>query len=192
MQEVTIHNSFITGLHATKCGSHPDVILNVVVDNCRYQDADCMKVICPEEVPKEWERLVTWPRNPKRNRFFNQHVIDLTGLKIGNVPGNLCGLFRGLLDSGDCYQINAKSTSNKPRVRSSPSVSASFKKMPTGVPDRVGGGVILDCVYILRVHDFDQVERKVKDFLDNHDGTESLLQSELPPEKFIIDDGLHR
>ena len=49
--------------------------------------------------------------------------------------------------------------------------------------------VILDCIYILRVHNFEQVERKVKDFLDNHDGTESLLQSQLPPETFIIDEG---
>ena len=132
---------------------------------------------------------MTWPRNPKRNRFVNQHVADLIGSKIGNVPANLCGFFRTLLDSGECHQIRAKSTSNKPRVRSSPNVSAAFRKMPTGVPDRVGGGVVLDCVYILMVYNLEHVKRKVKVFLDCHNGTESLVQTQLPPEKFIIDEG---
>ena len=46
MTEITIHNSTITGLHATKKSCHSTIALNVVPDSTG-KDPDAMKVVVP-------------------------------------------------------------------------------------------------------------------------------------------------
>ena len=66
MLEITIFNSAITGIHAKKLGSHPNATLNVLKDDKRPEENQCLKVVCPKEVPEANHRLICWPQNPNQ------------------------------------------------------------------------------------------------------------------------------
>ena len=148
MTEITIHNSTITGLHATKKSCHSTIALNVVPDSTG-KDPDAMKVVVPglESLKPESLDLITWPKNPMRKRYIDQLVRDVAGQKIGNVPANLCGAFKELLNDGHAVTITARATAEKPRASTKPPTKQSFQKRSNGL-DRRGGGV-LDCIYTL-------------------------------------------
>ena len=151
MPEIVIRNSTISGLHATKRGSHPDIILDVMSD-ATGKDPDAMKVVVPTagNLPPESLDKITWPKNPARKRFADQFVRDIAGKKVGNVPANLCGVFKDLLQEGIATAITARSTGEKPRASTRPPTQQSFQKRLHGL-DRRGGGVVLDCVYSINV-----------------------------------------
>ena len=151
MSSIIIRNSTISGLHATKCSSNPEVTLLVCPDTT-WKDSNAMKVVVPhlENLPLDSHDLVTWPKNHARKRFVDQKIRDVAGKKVGNVPANLCGVFKDLLDEGIATRITARSTAMKPRVSTRPCTQQSFQKRP-GL-DRRGGGVVLDCIYIVHVH----------------------------------------
>ena len=77
----------------------------VVQDDVNAQDIDenCMMVKVPpiEDIPVELHNAVSYPksRNPKDPRKTDQLVYEVAGKKVGNVPANLCDLFRSLIKS---------------------------------------------------------------------------------------------
>ena len=96
-------NSTITGIHRTKVGAHPDIPLIVEDDNSIPSiDPNCMLVRFPdlEDLPVHLHKAVTYPKNPEHKRFVDQLVEDVVGQKVGNVPANICGLFRRLKRNG--------------------------------------------------------------------------------------------
>ena len=177
MEEIILYNSVITGIHSTKFGSHPKIVLDVLKDDTRLQDKQCMKIVCPLDVPEEYHRLICWPRNPSRDRWFNQLITDTLGQKIGHVPANVCGLFRELLDDGVVKSIRCQPTRNHPRARFFE--TRKFRKVLNG-RDQAGGGVVLDCRYVLTVEKIkvQHTIRLISDFLHQHDGPETLDKKE--------------
>ena len=96
-----IITSVISGIHRTKVGSHRDVKLIVENDDSiQHIDPNCMVVRIPpiEDIPAELHRVVSYPRsrNPGDPRQTDQLIYQVAGRKVGNVPSNLCGLFRRL------------------------------------------------------------------------------------------------
>ena len=96
-------NSTITGIHKTKVGAHREIALAVEDDDSIPNiDPNCMLVRFPdlEDIPQRLHKAVTYPKNPEHKRFFDQLVEDVVGQKVGNVPANICGLFRKLKRDG--------------------------------------------------------------------------------------------
>ena len=96
-------NSTITGIHRTKVGAHRDIPLIVEDDDSVARiDPNCMLVRFPdlEDIPVHLHKAVTYPKNPEHKRFVDQLVEDVVGQKVGNVPANICGLFRRLKRNG--------------------------------------------------------------------------------------------
>lgn len=96
-----IVNSVISGIHRTKVGSHRDVKLVVENDDSIQEiDPNCMVVKIPaiEQIPAELHGRVSYPksRNPRDPRQTDQLIREVAGRKVGNVPANICGLFRRL------------------------------------------------------------------------------------------------
>lgn len=94
-------SSVICGIHRTKVGSNREVKLHVENDDSIPGiDPNCMVVKMPqiEDIPVELHGRVSYPksRNPKDKRQTDQYVRDVAGKKVGNVPSNICGLFRRL------------------------------------------------------------------------------------------------
>ena len=109
MTRITIQSA-IAGIHRTKVGSHPRIELMVEADNSVGEiDPNCMLVRLPplEQLSPELHRLVTYPksRNPKDPRRTDQLALEVAGKKVGNVPANLCGLFRKLKANGHVRKI---------------------------------------------------------------------------------------
>ena len=109
MANITIQ-SVIAGIHRTKVGSNPRIELLVEADNSvRGIDPNCMLVRLPplEQLSPELHHVVTYPksRNPKDPRQTNQLALEVAGKKVGNVPANLCGLFRKLKANGSVKKI---------------------------------------------------------------------------------------
>ena len=179
--EITIINSLITGLHATKNGSHPSIALEVVADNsnsAQLHDRNVLKVVCPllENIPRAMHDEVVWPRNPASKRYEDVLVSDVAGLKVGNVPANLCGLFKELLMSGLAQDVKCFATANKPRRSTVVPASQSFRKGQSGGRDRRGGGVVLDCKYVFKVRTSSRasVLEKINAFLVGNEGQEAV------------------
>ena len=177
MCDVTVVNSTISGLHITKKSSHPDIKLLVVPDSARASyDKNCLKVMCPEleQIPPELHGEIVWPRNLKSRRPDDLLVKDVAGAKVGSVPANLCGLFKGLLDDGRVKSIECVSVASKPRA--SMLGQRAFLKSASG-KDRRGGGVVLDCKYIIHteVTRRREVINEIVQFLNGHDGDERVV-----------------
>ena len=110
MTEIVL-NSVISGIHKTKIGAHRDVQLIVENDDTiQHIDPDCMlvRVPCLEDIPSELHSAIAYPksRNPRDPRQADQLVKDTVGKKVGNVPSNICGLFRSLKDSREVKEIH--------------------------------------------------------------------------------------
>ena len=106
-----IINSRISGIHKTKVGAHRDVKLLVLEDDSiQHIDPDCMFVRVPllEDIPSELHSAVAYPksRNPRDPRQTNQLVKETAGRKVGNVPSNMCGLFRKLKRDAKVKEIH--------------------------------------------------------------------------------------
>jgi len=73
-----------------------------------------------------------------------------------------------------CFSIGSK-----PRPSIAPLTKTKFKRSPyAGGKDRRGGGLVLDCQYIIMLKSptyRSAVESKVRHFLDEHDGEEKIL-----------------
>ena len=100
MANITI-TSVITGIHVTKRSSHRDVKLLVVEDpDAEDIDENVLMVKVPpiEDIPPELHSAVAYPksRNPTYPRQTDLLMHKVAGKKVGNVPANLCGLFRQL------------------------------------------------------------------------------------------------
>ena len=103
-------NSVIAGIHRTKVGSHPSIELLVEADDSIPGiDPNCMVVRMPlkSQLPPQSLSLVTYPksRNPRNDRKMDQLLSEVVGKKVGNVPTNLCGVFRRLKVSGKVSKI---------------------------------------------------------------------------------------
>lgn len=157
--------------------SHPDIPLVVVPDPSRRQyDVNCLKILCPllRDIPSNLHKEIVWPRNIRSGRLKDVLVSDVAGQKIGNVPANLCGLFKDLIDNRRVKSITCYSTGHKPRSSRIVESSQRFLKSAQGGRDRRGGGVVLDCKYILTVDSSNRsaVIEEIRDFLKDHDGQE--------------------
>ena len=89
----------VTGIHRTKFGAHRDISLLVEDDNSIPTiGPNCMLVRFPgiEDIPVHLHKVVSYPRNPAHKRYNDQLAEDVAGKKVGNVPANICGLFRAL------------------------------------------------------------------------------------------------
>ena len=176
MSEIIIRNSTISGLHATKTSSHPDVVLSVLPDTT-WKDPNALQVKVPslENLPPQSLELVTWPKNLARKRYTDQVVRDVAGKKVGNVPANLCGVLKELLRDGIATQITARSIAEKPRASANPPTRQSFEKRVGGL-DRRGGGVVLDCYYTVRVTSVGRsvAVRRLEDVIADIGGDERL------------------
>ena len=173
---IVIHNSTISGLHATKTSSHPEVTLLIGPD-VTDKDPNAMEVVVPmlQNLPLELLDMVTWPKNPERKRFVDQVVRDVAGKKVGNIPANLCAIFKDLLREGIATGITARCTTNRPRASIRPPTKESFEKRPNGL-DRRGGGVVLDCQYTISLSSScrHSAVRRLEDALKEIGGDESL------------------
>jgi hypothetical protein len=78
-------------------------------DTVHEIDSECMLVRAPllEDIPPHLHDEIAYPksRDPRSLRRRNQLVRETVGRKIGNVPSNLCGLFRRLRSSGEVKGI---------------------------------------------------------------------------------------
>lgn len=104
-------NSVISGLHKTKIGANRNVPLIVENDDSiPHIDPSCMvvKVPCLEDIPPQLHRAIAYPksRNPRDPRQTDQLVKETAGKIVGNVPSNICGLFRRLKDDGEVREIH--------------------------------------------------------------------------------------
>ena len=91
--------SVVTGIHITKVGGHKDIPLMLTNDNTiPLIDPNCIAAHFPdlEQIPSRLHGAITYPKNPDHKRFEDQLVEDAAGRKVGNVPANLCRLFREL------------------------------------------------------------------------------------------------
>ena len=176
MPKIVLHNSAISGLHSTKTSSHPDITLLIDAD-ITHKDPNAMKVVVPmlQNLPPESLEMVTWPRNPESKRFVDQVVRDVAGKKVGNVPANLCGVFKDLLREGVATGITARSTADKPRASRNPPTQQSFQKRVNEL-DRRGGGVVLDCLYTISVTSSGRLSavRRLQDALEKIGSNERL------------------
>ena len=96
-------NSVVTGIHKTQVGAHREIALLVQNDDSiPHIDRNCMLVRFPdsEEIPERLHKAVTYPKNPDHERYIDQVAEDMVGKKVGNVPANICGLFRELKRDG--------------------------------------------------------------------------------------------
>ena len=90
--------STITGIHKTKISSHEDVNMRVEEYNGIPDiDPDCMRVMFPSNVDAALLDEVVWLKNPQHKRFRDLKVRQCLGKEVGNVPANVAGLFRRLL-----------------------------------------------------------------------------------------------
>lgn len=132
--------------------------------------------MCPKlgQIPRELHGEIVWPRNLKSRRPDDLLVKDVAGAKVGSVPANLCGLLKGLLDDGRVKTIECVSVVPKPRA--STLGQQAFHKSAAG-KDRRGGGVVLDCKYVLHteVSRRREVIDQIRQFLDDHDGKERVV-----------------
>ena len=177
---IVVENSTITGIHKTKNGASEFIAMNVIKDDTiGYIDPDSMRVMFPSSVSSAFLKEITYPKKKARKRFQDQLAEDILGKKVGNVPANLCGLFRSLLDSGSGRNIKCfASSGSRLRPSRNPASQKKFKKGLDGQKDRRDGGLVLDCRYELSVQNrLPQVINKVKEFLEHHDGDETLAQS---------------
>lgn len=104
-------NSVISGLHKTKIGANRGVRLIVENDDSvKHIDPNCMLVRVPflEDIPPELHGAIAYPksRNPRDLRQTDQLVKETVGKKVGNIPANICGLFRRLKDNGEVREIH--------------------------------------------------------------------------------------
>ena len=115
-----------------------------------------------------------WPQKPASKRCKDVLVRDVAGMKIGNVPANLCGLFKKLLMSGLAQSVLCYATANKPRSTIVPP-SQSFRKSQLRSRDR-GGRAVLDCKYVLKIQNSSRISAvgKINEFLVNNDGQEAI------------------
>ena len=109
MADIVLH-SVITGIHRTKVSAHRDERLMVEDDDTiPHIDPQCMLVKVPllEDIPPELHSAIAYPksRNPRDPRKCDQLVRETAGRKVGNVPSNLCGLFRKLKRDGQVKEI---------------------------------------------------------------------------------------
>ena len=105
MTENVVVQSVISGIHKTKIGAHRDVQLIVENDDTiPHIDQNCMvvKVPCLEDIPPALHGEIAYPRsrNPRDHRQTDQLVRETAGKKVGNVPSNICGVFRRLKGDG--------------------------------------------------------------------------------------------
>ena len=177
--EITITKSTISGLHMTKKGSHPSIALKVLPDPTRHvYDRNCMQVVCPAlgNIHLDLHNEIVWPRNIKSKRFTDVLVKDVAGSKIGHVPANLCFLFKRLIDSKEVASISCFATGEKPRNNNLVPHNQSFEKGRSGTKDRRGGGVVLDCKYVLHLAAGRRsaVVREVENFMETNEGNEAF------------------
>ena len=100
MSEIVLHNSSISGLHATKTSSHPEITLLIGPD-ITDKDPNAMEVVVPmlQNLPPESLDMVTWPKNPERKRLVDQVVRDVAGKKVsGNILLTLSEHFFSIYD----------------------------------------------------------------------------------------------
>ena len=98
-----IVSSVVTGIHRTKVGAHRDIPLLMENDNTIPDiDPNCIVVRFPEiqQIPERLHKAITYPKNPEHKRYEDQLVEDVAGRKVGNVPANICRLFRDLKRDG--------------------------------------------------------------------------------------------
>ena len=96
-----IVKSVVAGIHKTKIGANREVRLLVEIDDSvPHIDPNCMLVRVPAliNIPQRLHGAISYPksRSPRDPRQTDQLVRQTAGKKVGNVPSNLCGLFRRL------------------------------------------------------------------------------------------------
>ena len=175
--DVTV-TSVVTGIHRTKVGSHREIELLLEKDDSIPNiDPNCMIVRFPglEDIPQRLHNAVTYPKNPDHKRYVDQLVKDVVGRKVGNVPANFCGLFRRLKRDGHVRKIECFSTGERPRPSIQPHTQQKYREQRR--MDRRGGGLVLDCHYILKLHataDRASVVGKVRDLIAQNEGDETV------------------
>ena len=173
MANIIIKDSVISGIHITKIGSHESIALNIEDDNSiQHIDPNCLKVMFPAEVSDALLKEITYPKNPANKRFKDQLVEDCLGKKVGNVPANLCGLFRKLVSEHYVCNIKCFSTGLKPRPSRRPPTQQTFRRNRSGGSDRQGGGLILDCKYVLTIintADRAMIVKRLRDLIEEND-----------------------
>ena len=184
MAEIII-NSCISGLHKTKVGAHRDVQLIVEEDNSLpHIDPNCMLVKVPliEDIPTELHSAVSYPksRNPRDPRQMDQLVRDTAGKKVGNVPSNMCALFRELKRDSHVKEIHCFAIGERPLPSKRPAMLQKFSKQKRRL-DRRGGGLVLECNYHLTLYpgvDRLAIISQIRDLISAMDGNESVLESQ--------------
>lgn len=153
MANITI-TSVITGLHRTKISSHRDVKLIVENDDSLQDIPDCVMVKVPtiDNIPPELHTAVAYPksRNPKDPRQRDILVRETANKKLGNVPANLCGLFRKFRNSGEIKDIYCFAVGERPQRSIRPATFQKYRRRPNRLDQR-GGGMVLECQYILEI-----------------------------------------
>ena len=175
-----ILTSVITGLHETKISSHRDVKLKVENDDSIPDiDVNCMVVRIPpiEDIPLELHGAVAYPksRNPRDPRKKDMLVKEVAGKKVGNVPANLCGLFRRLKASGKVKEIHSFSVGERPVRSDKPATMQKYCRR--NQLDRRGGGMILECQYVLVLGtsvDRSSVLAEIQSLLNEMEGNETV------------------
>ena len=61
-----------------------------------------------EDIPPELHGAIAYPKsqNPRDLSATDQLLKETVGKKVGNVPVNICGLFRMLKDNGEVREIH--------------------------------------------------------------------------------------
>ena len=179
--EVVYIRSVVSGIHRTKVGGHRDVPLLLENDNTIPGiDPYCMIVRFPEieQIPEHLHRAITYPKNPVNKRYEDQFVEDVAGMKVGNVPANLCRLLRDLKVDERVQKLQCVPVGTKPRPSTTPHTKAKFRKSPYAKgKDSRGGGLVLDCTYIIILKvpsDRLAVASEIRRFLEEVDGDEQV------------------
>ena len=93
------------------------------------------------------------------------------------------------MDTKLVQSIKCFSTGDKPRSNNLVPHNQSFMKGGAGVRDRRGGGVVLDCRYVIKIANGkrSRLLREVEDFFNSYEGPESFHWTMSDKLRFLFD-----
>ena len=146
MKTLVVKSSQVKGYHIFKVRPHPEVAMEVKLEENNSYDPTAMMVLMPtlEYIPSELHNLVTREENKGEKK---QCVSDIAGQQVGRVPANLCKLFRKVIGDADVIKIKCYAES-APTISKQPPSQQSYKRNVRG-KDRRGGGAVIPCRYVL-------------------------------------------
>ena len=146
MKILHIEYQSIRGYYFFKRRPHTAIEMLLEKEEDKSYDVNAMVIKMPDLIQIDTQYLDITVR-PCKGKEPEQKVKDNAGKVIGQVPANICKIFKELITSNQVKKITCISTDN-PNISKVPPSQQSFRKNQDGF-DRRGGGGIIPCQYII-------------------------------------------